>query len=258
MRILAINTATDALGVGIVDVSPGSREPVHVVAELILGAAPSRSGHSERLMPAIAWVSESAGTLPADLAGIAVVAGPGGFTGVRSGLAVAKAVSQARGIPVASVDTLEALAAGYPGEGLISPLLDARRGEVFAALYRRERDGALELLQAPILVPLADWLGRLAAEHRSAAIPGTASPDQPARIAFVGEGALHYPDTVATHPGAIPLAPEAHLLRPSTIARLAAPRLAAGGEDPVALVPRYHRAPAMAPQWEPSVGTKSW
>lgn len=246
MRILAINTATDSLGVGIVRIPADPVEGLRteVLAELLLGPTPSRSGHSERLMPAIAWVAETVGVGPADLDGIAVVAGPGGFTGIRSGLAVAKSVAQARRIPVWGVDTLEALAAGYPGDGLISPLLDARRGEVFAALYRRTRD-ALKPLQEPILLPLADWLARLSAQY-------------PHRVAFLGEGALQYPEPIAAFAGAIPIAPEAHLVRPATIARLAAPHLAAGGEDPLTLVPRYHRAPAMALQWVPNVGTKNW
>ncbi len=260
MRILAINSATDALGVGIVrfpaqsppaadarseafDIS--GAQGAEILAELLLGATASRTGHSERLMPAIAYVTESAGLLPADLDGVAVVAGPGGFTGIRSGLAAAKAIAQSRGIPVWGVDTLEALAASYPSTCLISPLLDARRGEVFAALYQR-RGAALEILQEPVLLPLTDWLDRLASEHA----------DQP--IAFLGEGATRYPDTIAAYPQLAPVAPESHLIRPATIARLAASHLASGGEDPIALVPRYHRAPAMAPQWVPNVGTKSW
>lgn len=214
---------------------------LQLLAELILGPTSSRSGHSERLMPAVAWVCDSAGMGPADLSGIAVVAGPGGFTGVRSGLAVAKAVAQSRGIPVQGIDTLDALAAGYPGEGLVSPLLDARRGEVFAALYRRH-EGTLERLAEPALVHLSDWLAFLRDRH-------------PGRVALIGEGALRHPEPIASHPGSVPVPPEAHLLRPATVARLAAPHLASGGEDPIALVPRYHRAPAMAPDWAPGQGT---
>ncbi|MBM3268781.1 MAG: tRNA (adenosine(37)-N6)-threonylcarbamoyltransferase complex dimerization subunit type 1 TsaB [Candidatus Sericytochromatia bacterium] len=234
MWILAINTATDALGVGIVRCEAG--RPIESAAEVLLAPpGAGRGGHSERLLPALAWAAESAGLTPADLGGVAVVVGPGGFTGIRTGLAAAKAISQSRGIPIWGVDTLEALAAGYPARGLVSPLLDARRGDVFAALYRRSGPTGLDLVAPPALVPLAAWLEELAGSD----------------VVFLGEGAVRNAATAAGTP------PEAHVVRPATVARLAAPHLAEGGEDPMALVPRYHRAPVMAPDWRPGAGMKS-
>ncbi len=235
MWILAINTATDTLGVGLTRYEDGRIEPGVELMISPTGPGPVRAGHSERLMPAVAWATEAAGLRPADIGGIAVVAGPGGFTGIRTGLAAAKAIAQARALPVWGVDTLEALAASYPAEGLVSPLLDARRGDVFAALYRRVGPAGLELLEPPALISLDDWLAQV----------GDREP------VFLGEGALHHP-RLAGGP-----AREAHVIRPATIARIAAPHLAAGGVDPVALVPRYHRAPVMAPDWRPGVDMKS-
>jgi tRNA threonylcarbamoyladenosine biosynthesis protein TsaB len=76
----------------------------------------------------------------------AVAAGPGSFTGLRVGLASAKAWSEAYGKPVAGVSALEAVAAqcAYPATWLV-PVVDARRGQFYGASYRREADGELRL-----------------------------------------------------------------------------------------------------------------
>jgi len=72
-----------------------------------------------------------AGAHTRELEGIAVGIGPGSFTGVRIGLATARGLALALGVPVAGVSTLDALAAGAPGA---VPVIDARRGEVFVLL----------------------------------------------------------------------------------------------------------------------------
>jgi len=72
-----------------------------------------------------------AGAQTRELEGIAVGIGPGSFTGVRIGLATARGLALALGVPVAGVSTLDALAAGAPGA---VPVIDARRGEVFVLL----------------------------------------------------------------------------------------------------------------------------
>lgn len=231
MRILALNTATDALSAGVFPIGEAAKERPAV--EILMDPPPGRSGHSERLMPLIDAVVKLAGLTPGDLEGVAVVAGPGGFTGVRTGLAVAKSIAQALSIPIWGVDTLEILAAGCGGAGLIAPLLDARRGDVFAALYRSHSQG-MELIEGPRLVSLESFVSSLPAGEP---------------IAFVGEGALRHAQALAGHPGAVPVPPHAHAIRPATIARLGAPHLLAGGVDPLELLPRYQRAPTMAPDW---------
>lgn len=82
------------------------------------------------------------GVRPGDLDAVAVSVGPGSFTGVRIGVAAAQGFAFALGIPLAAVGTLEGLAEaaldtdwGVPG-ALVLPLVDARRGEVYASLYR--------------------------------------------------------------------------------------------------------------------------
>lgn len=227
MWILAINTATDALGVAITHYE---NERVKSLAEVLLVA--SAAEHSERLLPVIDCAVEMAKVRSSDLEGVAVVVGPGGFTGTRTGLAVAKVISQVLVIPVWGVGTLEALAAGFSGSGLVSPLLDARRGDVFAGLYRRSA-GVISCEREPELMSVDQWLVQL--------------PPEP--VAFIGEGAVRHAAALARHQMAVPLPAEVHVLRPVVVARLAGPHLQNGGQSPLELLPRYHRPPAMGPSW---------
>lgn len=109
----------------------------HLLAEYSLR---NQRAHSRLLMPVIARLIDETGHSRFDLDLIGVSRGPGSFTGLRIGLATAKALAHALEIPLAGVPTLDALAAnlsGLPGhEGLVCPVLDARKGEIYAALYR--------------------------------------------------------------------------------------------------------------------------
>ncbi len=116
-----------------------------------------------------------------ELEGIAVAAGPGSFTGIRIGVATARALAQGLSIPAVGVLTLEALAESVAGSGmLICPLLDARRGEVYGALYRREAESPyrLEEIVSPGAMKLAPLLSRAA---------GFKEP-----VIFLGEGLKSY------------------------------------------------------------------
>jgi tRNA threonylcarbamoyladenosine biosynthesis protein TsaB len=98
-----------------------------------------------------------------DLDAIAVSIGPGSFTGLRTGLGLAKGMVYALGRPLVAVPTLDALAAvaaGEPGERVCA-ILDARKGEVYAALYQVADDGTLHVEAAPVLLPPATLLERI-------------------------------------------------------------------------------------------------
>ncbi len=92
--------------------------------------------HSETLMPLIDALFAESGLDIRDTNVVAVVNGPGSFTGIRIGICAAKGFAQTLGIPAAEIDTLELLAKNAEGfDGLIVPMLDARRGQVYAALF---------------------------------------------------------------------------------------------------------------------------
>ncbi|MGG0644724.1 tRNA (adenosine(37)-N6)-threonylcarbamoyltransferase complex dimerization subunit type 1 TsaB [Sporosarcina gallistercoris] len=111
--------------------------------------------HSIQAMPAIERLLNEAGLRPADLEVIAVSEGPGSYTGVRIGVTLAKTLAWTLKIPLVGVSSLEVIAAnGVPFEGVICPLFDARRENVYCGLYKskgerlhriwEDRHGALE------------------------------------------------------------------------------------------------------------------
>jgi tRNA threonylcarbamoyladenosine biosynthesis protein TsaB len=129
MLILAFDTATDVATSALVDDGE------------VLGERVSRA---QTLLEDVDALLRQGGARPAGIEGLAVGVGPGSFTGVRVGLATARGLALALGVPVAGVSTLAALAAGAPGA---TPVIDARRREVFV-LQREPRvvaPGELEL-----------------------------------------------------------------------------------------------------------------
>ena len=129
MRVLAVDTSTMAGGVALLD-------DARVVGESLLDV---RTTHSERLMVAVDRALADAGWDVHGLDGLAVSVGPGSFTGLRIGLAAVKGLALAVGCPIAAVPTLDAMAAALPWASVpLCPVLDARKGEVYASLYRWE------------------------------------------------------------------------------------------------------------------------
>jgi tRNA threonylcarbamoyladenosine biosynthesis protein TsaB len=113
MLILAFDTATDVATSALV-------EDGEVLGE--------RTSRAVTLLEDVDALLRQAGARTGDIQGLAVGTGPGSFTGLRVGLATARGLALALGVPMAGVSTLDALAAGAPGA---LPVIDARRGEVF-------------------------------------------------------------------------------------------------------------------------------
>jgi tRNA threonylcarbamoyladenosine biosynthesis protein TsaB len=153
VRVLAIETATPCVGCALwADGAP--------LASFSLVAGPR---HAEVLMPAIDWLCRGAGLAVADIDAVAVDVGPGLFTGLRVGLATAGAMAMARGIPSVGVTSLDALAHPHRRRpGLVAAVVDARRAEVYWALYRSD-GGSLEQLEAPAVAGPAQVAASLAA-----------------------------------------------------------------------------------------------
>lgn len=134
--ILNIETATKQCSVSI------SKEGKTIVCNEI---AEEGYSHAERLHVFIEDCVKEAGISYKDLAAIAVSQGPGSYTGLRIGVSAAKGLCYALGIPLIAVDTLKALAAQVKvTSGVIVPMLDARRMEVYSAVF----DSNLESLRA--------------------------------------------------------------------------------------------------------------
>ena len=225
MRILAVNTATDALSAGVIGPEGGH--------EWLSPPMAAGRGHSEVLLPVVERLLEQAGLSPGDLEGVAVVDGPGGFTGVRSGLVMARTLAHVLALPVAGVDALEALAVSSGQEGDVMAMLDARREMVFASSWR-VIGGKAQAIQEARLLSLEEVL--VVVRSRT--------------FTCVGEGARVHRARIRDAGGHVPAA-HAHAIRPAVVATLARPALERGGTPPRDLQPRYLRAPAMARDWMP-------
>ncbi len=243
MTLLAIESATDMVGVALIRDDGASAERVHEGGR----------AHAELLAPAIEEVCAVSGCTLAEVGTIAVDIGPGLFTGLRVGVATAKALAQALGIGVIGVSSLDILAfaaaerlGAGDGPGVVASVVDARRGEVFAATYRRgsRTDGGPVAVWDDRPEPLApevlvDWLVEVAA---------ASGP-----VAVAGDGAARYRHLLAVHQDLdLSWASELSGPPPLALARVALLRLGAGTRPvPAAeLVPDYRRPADARINWE--------
>jgi tRNA threonylcarbamoyladenosine biosynthesis protein TsaB len=268
MTLLAIETATDTVAVALLRDDGGVAERVHAGGR----------AHAELLAPSIAEVCAVSGCTVADLDAIAVDIGPGLFTGLRVGVATAKALGQALGIGVLGVTSLDVLAAaaldvagkapdanGRPGvsgraTGAVASVIDARRGEVFAAVYRFDQDpsdgghSVPDSIDGPVdpeavrhdrMEPLApdalvEWLLAVA--------------DEAGTVSVCGDGALRYRALLAEHRAFDLSLADAGLAAPPPVALvgLARRRLDRGvvALPAVEVAPEYRRPADAQINWE--------
>jgi tRNA threonylcarbamoyladenosine biosynthesis protein TsaB len=178
--VLALDTATSATAVAVL----GAGGPVELRDDPEPGQRPR---HAQQLLPLAQAALERAGATFSDLDRIVVGTGPGSFTGLRIGLATARALALAAGAELVGVSTLRVLAAGADGSGVIAPVLDARRGEVFVAAWEGGRERVSPRALAPEAVAALQpqgWLGvgdgavrfRSVLEQAGMSIPADGSP----------------------------------------------------------------------------------
>jgi tRNA threonylcarbamoyladenosine biosynthesis protein TsaB len=221
--IVAIETATETVGVAV-------RTTGGVQAELTLTG---RRRHVETLTPALQHLLAQLDLVTTDLDVVAVDVGPGLFTGLRVGVAAAKGLAQSLGIGVIGATSLDVLTAGAAAaglRGLVLACVDARRGEVFAALH----EVAAGVSPVPRL-----GAGLFAPEDLAAALGGFGGVP----VHAVGDGAQRYADQLDAVPGVEAVAPSLAFPPPAALLDLALGRLAKG-ESPVgpgAVVPLYMR-----------------
>ena len=197
----------------------------------LLGESYQNTGltHSQTLMVMAEDVLKTAGKTPEDVTAVAVAEGPGSFTGVRIGVAAAKGFAWGKELPCCGVSTLEAMAAGLGiWEGFVCPCMDARRNQVYNALFYANH-GKLERVAPDRAIALAD----LAVELKALEGP----------IFLVGDGAeLCHKTLNGEIPGLI-LPPEYRRhQRAVGVGLIALEKLAAGENcDGAALTPNYLR-----------------
>ncbi len=217
MKVLGIDTSTMLGGIALLDEQM-------LIAETRLNVKVS---HSERLMSEVALCLERTGLTLHDIDVFALAIGPGSFTGLRVGVSTVKGLAYATGKPVTAVSTLEAFAwnaafCRHP----VCPLLDARKKEVYGAVYRWT-DTGFEPLIPEGAYPVRALVQKL---------------DEP--TLFLGEGAVLYRSDIVDAAGerAIFGTPEMMAPSPAHVAQLGLSNARNGiFIDPAHLVPSYCR-----------------
>jgi tRNA threonylcarbamoyladenosine biosynthesis protein TsaB len=214
--VIGFDTATD-------DTAVAALSDGEVVFSRSVEPAGGRPAHATSLLPELERAAAAAGGWEA-VGRIAVGVGPGSFTGLRIGIATARALGQALRVELAAVGTLAALARGAGGSGRQRlAAIDARRGQLFAALYE---DGG-----KPIWEPFVAAPGELAA--RIAQLP-----DSPLAV---GSGALRFRDELQESGAEIPGDSDpAHRLAAREVCEIGALGAASDPED---ITPIYLRPP---------------
>ena len=219
MKLLALDTSGPVAGVALLSEDK-------IVYEC---AAVNRMTHSVNLLPMVEEAFVRGGLTLSQLNLLAVVVGPGSFTGVRIGVSTVKGMAHGANLPCVGVDALEALAAGISDtDAVLCPIQDARAGQVYGAAFRAGmppvrlvEDMAAKL---PEYLAIVEKLG--------------------VKLLFLGDGVETYRQAIADAMGARACFAPAHLrfLRPASVAMLAACH-ADQQMDYLALAPKYLRAP---------------
>ncbi|MFD1772657.1 tRNA (adenosine(37)-N6)-threonylcarbamoyltransferase complex dimerization subunit type 1 TsaB [Paenibacillus rhizophilus] len=246
-RFLALDTATASLGVAVTE----SGRVVHEIN------ASGERNHSVHLLPIIGEALQASGGAGM-LEGITVGVGPGSYTGTRIAVTAAKSLAWSWKLPVCGVSTLQALAwggwnagSGSPDEAAaesvrpedrfgpdwIVPLLDARRGQAYTALFAADGGNAPRRLAPDSIRLMADWVQSLAERLEEAKAQG----ERPRRVWFVGEAAAHGgADSLKPLEGAAELRVLPYDLEGRWIGFLGEARHASGDIDDVhSLIPNY-------------------
>jgi tRNA threonylcarbamoyl adenosine modification protein YeaZ len=187
--LLAIETSTTEARVGVFDVDTGAR---------LAGASATSERHSSNLLRLCVETAEQAGITLASLSAIACGAGPGSFTGLRVGYAVAKGLAMPFELPFFSVSSLQALAwdmapFARAGERLV-PCLDAGKGQVYVAVFAGAPDGGGGGSAGGGCLPEGRAVTRLSDDWvvAPAALPAALAVEPPQPLILTGNGAARH------------------------------------------------------------------
>ena len=209
MDVLALDPATNSGGVAVA-------RNQEVIGQIVL-KTPLR--YSDNLILMIDFLLQRLELDSSQIELLVAAAGPGSFTGLRIGLATLKGMGQPANVPAVGISTLEALAHRFHQYGVnVVPMLDARRQQVYSALYRPTASRELELLDGPVAMRPDQWLQLL-------------ESDQP--YLFVGDGSRQYRSAIeATHPTSKVLETDNQILE--SLCVLGFRKFAAGAASPAA------------------------
>lgn len=232
-KTLAIDTSSYVMGVAVTE---GER----TLGEFITNI---KKNHSIRLMPAIDQLMKEVDVSPKELEKIVVANGPGSYTGVRIGVTTAKTLAWSLGIPVIGVSSLAVMAqTGRLFQGIVSPIMDARRGQVYRGYY--VSDGwTIEEHESDKLVMLTDWLDYLVKQEK--------------QVLFVGQDVeLHRSVIIERLGERAQFPPSATVLpRPSELAELG--QQLTENRSPHEFVPNYHQLAEAEAKWKKAQKEKS-
>jgi len=231
MKVLAIDTCSNACTAAVV-------EDNKLIMQAVIN---NKKTHSEKLMPMIEFMLSNAEISLEDIDLIAVANGPGSFTGVRIGVATAQGLSHALGIPHVGISSLEGLAANvFETNGIIVPILNARREQVYTAMFRY-KNSELVRLSEDMNVALSDLLNELVGDD-ALGVPQT-SETYP--IIFLGDGIFEFRAEIEEKLGdkALFAPPQANMNSAASIADRAIAYVHKNGEIPIdnIVVPNYLR-----------------
>jgi tRNA threonylcarbamoyladenosine biosynthesis protein TsaB len=188
MRILGLDTSFSVASVAITENGRILAEDCYPNQRTV-GMSGAKSNHAENILPLVDSVLHRAAIKLPDLAGIAVSIGPGSFTGVRIGLSTVKGLAYEANVSVVGISTLHAIAARVAGfDGIVCPILDARKHEVYAAVFRKGGNH-LKRLTEDAVMPVLSFL------------EGLCSLNEPARCLFIGDGVTAYHHLIQQAPG---------------------------------------------------------
>jgi tRNA threonylcarbamoyladenosine biosynthesis protein TsaB len=175
MKVLALETSNKTMSVALVDENG-------IVGEITTNA---NQNHSVQLMPAIEKVMHDNSWIPGDLDKIVVAKGPGSYTGIRIGVTVAKTLAWTLGIELVGISSLEAIAMKVVDfNGYIAPIFDARRGQIFTALFKSQA-GSLSRVKEDKLRMADEWANELKDLDQEVLFVGVDVPIHEADIAQI-------------------------------------------------------------------------
>lgn len=221
--LLAIDSSTRCSGVAVYDGNQVCYE----------SSWASNQYHSVELSPAIELALKQAGVKPSDLKALAVAIGPGSYTGLRIGLALAKGLAFARNLALIAVPSLDVLAAGQPLQDLpMAAVLQAGRGRLAVAWYKASHE-TWTLTEEPALMTAEQLADRI---QSPTYVCGELSPEDRATIG-------------RKYKNAVLASPAWCQRRPAMLAELGWRRWQAGQvDDPAGLAPVYLQASDAVPQ----------